>query len=148
MNGKILLDTNILVYIYDPLDRTKQDRAIEVVDKLIQTNRVVISTQVIGEFFIATTRAKRPLLTPAEALGRMRNYLAACYVVDVTQLISLEAIRGVETHHFGFWDAQIWATAKLNQIPEVYSEDFSSGAIVEGVRFINPFSDDFDKWKK
>ncbi|WP_199315373.1 MULTISPECIES: hypothetical protein [Oscillatoriales] len=35
------------------------------------------------------------------------------------------------------------ATAKLNQITEVYSEDFNSGAIVEGVRFTNPFSDDF-----
>lgn len=144
MNGKILLDTNLLVYIYDSLDRTKHDRAIEVVDRLIRTNRAVISTQVIGEFFMATTRAKRPLLTPAEALARMRNYLAACHVVDVTQLISLEAIRGVETHNFGYWDAQIWATARLNQILEVYSEDFNSGAIVEGVRFTNPFSDDFE----
>jgi predicted nucleic acid-binding protein len=144
MNGKILLDTNILVYIYDPLDRTKQDRAIAVVNKLIETNRAVISTQVIGEFFMATTRRKRQLLTPAEALVRMRNYLAACQVVDVTQLINLEAIRGVETHNFGFWDAQIWATARLNQITEVYSEDFNSGAIVEGVRFTNPFSDNFE----
>jgi len=93
---------------------------------------------------MATTRAKRQLLTPAEALQRMRNYLAACQVVDVTQLISLEAIRGVETHKFWFWDAQIWATARLNQILEVYSEDFNSGSIIEGVRFTNPLTDDFE----
>jgi len=80
---------------------------------------------------------RRSLLTPAEALVRMRNYSAACHVVDITGLISLEAIRGVEIHHFGFWDAQIWATARLNQIEEVYSEDFASGATVEGVRFTN-----------
>ncbi|WP_375504921.1 hypothetical protein [uncultured Nostoc sp.] len=40
-----------------------------------------------------------------------------------------------------FWDAQIWATARLNQIEEVYTEDFASGARVEGVRFTNPFID-------
>lgn len=141
MNGRIFLDTNILVYIYDPLDAAKQERAIEVVDRLIRTTRAVISTQVLGEFFIATTRTRRPLLSPAEAIARMRNYLAACYVVDITQLICLEAIRGVEAHNIGFWDAQIWATARLNQILEIYSEDFNSGAIIEGVRFTNPFTD-------
>lgn len=122
MSGRVLLDTNILVYIYDPLDTTKQERAIAVTDQLIRSSKAVISTQVMGEFFMATTRTRRLLLTPAEALVRMRNYLTACHVVDITRLITLEAIRGVETHHFGFWDAQIWATARLNQIEEVYSE--------------------------
>jgi len=64
------------------------------------------------------------------------------YVVDVTRLIILQAIRGVETHKFGFWDAQIWATARLNQISEVYSEDFNSGAIIEGVQFTNPLTNE------
>ena len=97
---------------------------------------------------MATTRTRRrrgaacrqtSLLTPAEAVVRMRNYSAACHVLNITRLISLEAIRGVEIHYFGFWDAQIWATARLNQIEEVYTEDFASGATVEGVRFTNPF---------
>ncbi len=139
MNGRVLLDTNVLVYIYDPLDSAKQERAIAVVNQLIRSGKAVISTQVLGEFFMATTRTRRLLLTPAEAVVRMRNYSAACHVLDITRLISLEAIRGVEIHHFGFWDAQIWATARLNQIEEVYTEDFASGATVEGVRFTNPF---------
>ncbi|WYL94517.1 MAG: PIN domain-containing protein [Gloeotrichia echinulata IR180] len=138
MNGRVFLDTNILVYIYDSLDTAKQERAMAVTDQLIRSGKAVISTQVMGEFFMATTRTRRLLLTPAEALERMRNYLGACHVVDVTRLISLEAIRGVETHHFGFWDAQIWATARLNQIAEVYSEDFATGSVVEGVQFTNP----------
>ena len=56
----------------------------------------------------------------------------------MTGAIVLEAIRGVKEYQLSFWDAQIWATAKLNQIPVVYSEDFNVGAIIEGVRFINP----------
>jgi predicted nucleic acid-binding protein len=143
MNGRVLLDTNILVYIYDSLDLVKQDRAIAIVDRLIQTTRAVVTPQVMGEFFIATTRARRPLLAPREAIARIRNYLAACEVVDVTQLITLEALRGVETHHFQIWASQIWATARLNQIAEVYSEDFKPGATVEGVRFTNPLTEDF-----
>jgi hypothetical protein len=31
------------------------------------------------------------------------------------------------------------AAARLNQIPVVFSEDFSDGPVVEGVRFANPF---------
>lgn len=143
MNGRVLLDTNVLVYIYDPLDTVKQDSAIAVVERLIRTTRAVISPQVMGEFFLATTRRGRTLLTPDEAIARMRNYLAACQVVDITELIVLEAMRGVETHHLPYWDAQIWATARLNQITEVYSEDFNSGASLEGIRFINPLTDSF-----
>ncbi|KYC43421.1 twitching motility protein PilT [Scytonema hofmannii PCC 7110] len=138
MNGRILLDTNILVYIYDPCDLSKQNQALAVVNQLIQANRAVISTQVMGEFFMATTRVRRPLLSPAEAIARIRNYMSACHVVDITQLITLEAIRGIEVHNFAFWDAQIWATARLNQISEIYSEDFNVGSMIEGVRFTNP----------
>jgi predicted nucleic acid-binding protein len=133
MNSRILLDTNILVYIYDPLDSSKQNQALAVVDQLIQTNRAVVSTQVMGEFFMATTRARRMLLSPTEAIDRIRNYMNACHVVDVSKLIILEALRGVEAHNFGLWDAQIWATAKLNQISEVYSEYFNTGAMIEGL---------------
>jgi predicted nucleic acid-binding protein len=58
-------------------------------------------------------------------------------------LIVLEATRGVESYQFSYWDAQIWATARLNQITTVYSEDFNSGATIEGIHFVNPLNDNF-----
>ena len=48
-----------------------------------------------------------------------------------------------DRHHLSYWDAQIWATAKLNQIPVVFSEDFFDGQTTEGIRFMNPFSAKF-----
>jgi predicted nucleic acid-binding protein len=57
--------------------------------------------------------------------------------------LSKEAIRGVRDRQFSFWDAQIWATARLNQIPVVFSEDFNSGSSIESVRFIDLFSTNF-----
>ncbi len=64
-------------------------------------------------------------------------------VFDVTGMVVLPASCGVRDHQMNFWDAQIWATARLNQVPVVFSEDFNVGASIEGVRFVNPFSADF-----
>ncbi len=49
-----------------------------------------------------------------------------------------QVMYNVRDYQFSFWDAQIWATAKLNQIPVVYTEDFIVGAAIEGVCFVNP----------
>jgi len=49
----------------------------------------------------------------------------------------------VRDHQLPYWDAQIWAAARLNQVPIIFSEDFNAGAVLEGVRFVDPFADDF-----
>jgi len=64
-------------------------------------------------------------------------------MLDHTPLIVLEAARGVRDYQFNYWDAQIWAAARLNQIDTILSEDFNTGAMIEGVRFVNPFVKDF-----
>ena len=53
-------------------------------------------------------------------------------------------VRGVSQHKWSYWDSLVWATAKVNGVPTVMSEDFSDGALVEGVRFLNPFAATFD----
>jgi len=56
----------------------------------------------------------------------------------------MEAGRGVRQHHLSYFDAQIWATARLNGIPTIFTEDFENGRRVEGVRFVNPLLPDFN----
>jgi len=143
MSDRVFVDTNVLVYAYDRSEPEKQRRALEVLDRLTIRGAGVISTQVLAEFFVAVTRKIPAPLSVSEAYERIRNYLRSWAVVDVTGLIVLEAARGVRDHQFSFWDAQIWATARLNQIPVVFSEDFSDGAVIEGVRFVNPFAESF-----
>lgn len=60
----------------------------------------------------------------------------------------MEALRGAREHSVSYYDAQIWACAHLNQIPVIFSEDFSDRRVIEGVRFTNPFSETFEleKW--
>lgn len=142
MNGSIFVDTNVLVYAYDRSEPEKQGRALEVLDRLATRGAGVISTQVLAEFFVAVTRKLAAPLSVSEGYERLENYFQAWTVLDLTGMIVLEAARGVRDYQFSFWDAQIWAAARLNQIPVVLSEDFSAGTVIEGVRFTDPFAQD------
>jgi len=74
-----------------------------------------------------------------EGYAHLQEYVRAWRVVGLTPEIILESARGAVTHQFPFYDAQIWATAKLSGIPAVLSEDFSHASRIEGVEFLNPF---------
>ncbi|MEW5956137.1 MAG: PIN domain-containing protein [Chloroflexota bacterium] len=143
MGAKVFVDTNVLVYAYDRSEPEKQRQALATLDRLVTARAGVIGPQVMSEFFVAVTRKIAAPLSVAEAYQRLANYLQIWTITELTGLIVLEAARGVRDHQFSFWDAQIWATARLNQISIIFSEDFNAGAIVEGVRFVNPFAEAF-----
>ena len=144
MNANIVLDTNILVYLYDLFEPEKREQATALVETLINNGNGAISTQVMVEFVSVVTRKLKTPLTPAEAYIRVEELIQTWQVIEVTPLTVLEAVRGVRDYGFSIWDAQIWATALLNKIPVVLSEDFNTESIIEGVRFVNPFLAGFD----
>jgi predicted nucleic acid-binding protein len=139
----ILVDTNVLVYAYDRSEPDKQRRALAVLDWLVGKGAGVLSTQVLAEFYSATTRRLRVPLTPDQAAQRLDSFVQVWAILDITPRIVLEAVRGVQRYGFHSWDAQIWAAAKLNDVPVVFSEDFGAGSEIEGVRFVDPFASDF-----
>lgn len=139
-----LVDTNVLVYAYDPTDGAKRERAIAVLERLGGQQTGALTAQVMGEFFVTVTRKIPAPLTPAEAERSLTNYARSWTVHSLTAAIVLEAIRGVQRHRLSYWDALIWATAKLNQVPYVLTEDMQHGLFLEGVRFQNPFAPEFD----
>lgn len=144
----ILIDTNLLVYAHDRGEYVKQGQAIELLGQLQSAGSGRLSAQCLAEFFSVVTRGPSPRLTISEASLQVERLARVWPVVDVTSQIVLEATRGVREYQFSFWDAQIWAAARLNQIPTVFSEDFSDGSVLEGVRFVNPFSAGFrsEEW--
>jgi predicted nucleic acid-binding protein len=143
-SGVFLVDTNVLVYPYDPADPFKRDRAISVLDGLADTGTGVLTAQVLGEFFVTVTRKIKPPMAVAEAERSVANYARSWRVLTLTADRAVEAARGVRRHGLSYWDSLIWATAKHHGIPHVLSEDFSDGARIEGVRFHNPFASAFD----
>ena len=148
MTGRIFLDTNLFVYAYDVVALAKADLALDLVDRIGAARAGILSAQVLSEFFNTVTRKIPVPLSLTEGRQRVEALLLAWTVVPVTELVVLEAIRGVEQHQLNFWDAQIWAAARLNRAEVILSEDFQDGRILEGVRFANPFKEGFrlDRW--
>jgi len=132
------------LYAYDRGEPSKQPQALTVLDHLAVNGLGVLTSQVLAEFFVNATRRLKPPLTTEEAYGRIQNYLLSWEILDITGPIVLEAARGVRTYQMAYWDAQIWASAKMNQIQVVFSEDFSERVIIEGVIFANPFGSKFN----
>jgi predicted nucleic acid-binding protein len=140
----ILIDTNVLIYAHDRSERDKQRQAVDVLDRITEADNGALSAQVLSEFYRTATRTLSPPLTPEQAEAQIGYFVSVWRVFDVTPTVVLEAVRGVRKYGLSFWDAQIWAAARLNRVPVVLSEDFSAGAAIEGVRFVNPFAVDFD----
>lgn len=144
---KILMDTNILVYAYDPVDETRQEKAVQILNHLHLNGSGCLSAQCLAEFFSVMIRPKHNTparLTPAEAVKTISHLAAQFEIYPLTALTIMEAGRGVRDYHLSYYDAQIWAVARLNQTQIVFSEDFQHGQSLEGVRFINPFQPSFD----
>ncbi len=110
---------------------------------MIQEDAGALTTQILAEFFVTVTRKLAVPLSAADAYTRIENLLLAWAVFDTSALVVLEAARGVRDHQLSYGDAQIWATARLFQLPVVLSEDFATGSTLEGVRFVNPFDPAF-----
>jgi predicted nucleic acid-binding protein len=144
MTGEVVVDTNVLIYAYGGGDRGKQMKALELLDRLVRGRRCVLPAQVLAEFFVVSVRKGVPPFTAEQAGDRIEALCQVCRVIDLSSQIVQEAVRGVVSHILSYWDAQIWAAARLNQIPIVVSEDFSHGSRVGGVTFLNPFHPDFD----
>lgn len=144
----VLVDTNVLVYAHDRGEPEKQAIAIRMLERLDATSQGVLSVQCLAEFFSITTRGRAPKLSVSQAIEQITNLITSWTVLNLTPQIVQEAARGVRDHQFSYYDAQIWATAKLFQIPVVFTEDIPSSSNLEGVRFVNPFAIGFvvEQW--
>lgn len=145
--AQILMDTNILLYIHDPASPSKRQQARELVSRF-GPDVACLSAQNLAEFVNASMRKLSPPLTSAQAYEQVALFAEIWKVFDLTPQIVLEAARGVRDHQLSYYDAQVWASARLNQVTVIFSEDFQDGQTLEGVRFVNPFSDKFkiDHW--
>jgi predicted nucleic acid-binding protein len=70
--------------------------------------------------------------------------MVAFSVLPITGPVVLEALRGVGEHMLSYYDAQIWAVARLGQVGVVLSEDLNPGTVLDGVSFTNPLDPEFD----
>ncbi len=136
MSDRVFVDTNIFVYADDRSARTKRVRARSVLSELIRAKRVVVSTQVMQEYFAAAI--KKLGLSPERARIRVER-LNRLDVVLIRPELILGAIDLCRLHALSFWDALIVRSASAAGCGRLLSEDLQEGQTIDGVRIVNPF---------
>ena len=135
--GKIFLDSNILVYFVDEHDSKKQKIAEKLIKNSVEMKTGVLSTQSLQEFYSVVT--KKSLCAKEEAkiiIEKFRNTL------PITQISVQHILKAIDISiqtQFSFWDSLIISAAHSSGCVIVYSEDMSHNQIVNGVKIINPF---------
>lgn len=138
MKERVFLDTNVLVYLFDADDPVKQRRAQELLSDQELQAQLILSTQVLQEFYVSVTKKLAVPLDPDTALKAVQD-LAAFPVVQVDTPLILLAIHRSDKAKLSFWDALIVESALVAGATVLYSEDFQNGALLGKVRVRNPF---------
>lgn len=139
-----LIDTNVLVYGFDPRDPARQGVANEVLREGLVDDSLVLAHQSIIEFIAAVIRPRAdlggaPLLTLAEARLEAEDLMAQFRVLYPDREVLLTALRGTAIYGLSWFDAHLWAYAEVHGLSEILSEDFEHGRHYGKVRVVNPF---------
>jgi len=141
MIARCFVDTNILVYAA----RMKNDepRKSAIANRLIQSERFCLSTQVLEEFYVASQKsdAGKPTAAPlsqreaAEWVGWLETFCE----VGTDVFLVLQAIETSRNYRISYWDAAIIAAADRVSAAILYSEDLNHGQRYGSVQVMNPF---------
>ncbi len=137
MSAENFYDTCVLVYAHDNADRSKQAKAQKLIFSGMEAGSMVLSTQVMSEYFTTATRKLK--LAYADVIEEM-HLLSRGKIIPVTLSMVFEAAGVSNRHVVSFWDALIIVAAGLSGCNTVYTEDLNHGQIIEGVTITNPFA--------
>jgi predicted nucleic acid-binding protein len=137
-----LVDTNVLVYRFDPRFPRKQRTAEDLLRRGLVEDDLRLPHQAVVEFFAAVTRPTRtgsPILPREEALRETRELLDLFTILYPTEEVLRKAIDGAATHQLSWFDAHLWAFAEVYGLSPLISEDFEHGQLYGKVKALNPF---------
>lgn len=133
----VFLDTNILVYGFDGSEPVKQ-RAVW--NLLESTDRFVVSTQVLLEFYVVLTRKLSPSVSVTDARTGVET-LSALPVVAADSTLVRRAVETSITDRIPVWDAMIIEAAVEGGCSQVWTEDLADRTTIRGVQIVNPLAD-------
>lgn len=137
VEGPFFLDSNVLIYAFDTADPAKQARSRTLIESL-PPEAIVLSTQVVHEFYFTVTRKLRRPLAIADAEAAVRG-LSGFRILPLDYRLSLAAMELVRKHGLSIWDALIVESALDGGCRTLFSEDFQEGRKYGPVKVENPF---------
>ena len=67
----VFVDTNILIYSFDRLDKRKHEAAVDLLTEIVEKNEIIVSAQVINEFIVVMiSKVTHPL-----SLEKVESYI-------------------------------------------------------------------------
>ena len=138
MKERVFLDTNVLVYLFDADAPAKQRLVQNLLSNRELRMQLILSTQVLQEFYVSVTRKLAAPLDPDAAFQAVQD-LAAFPIVQIDPPLILLAIQRGRKAKVSFWDALILEAALAAGATLLYSEDFQDGAVFGRLRIANPF---------
>jgi len=136
--GRVFVDTNIIVYAYDASAGEKHSKALEIMKDLWGTGNGIASTQVLQEFFVSVTGKIVKSLSIITAKEIVKDFLKWKIVIVDGEII-LEAIDIQNERRYSFWDSLIIASAIAGGAGTLLSEDLSDKHKIKGIVIKNPF---------
>jgi predicted nucleic acid-binding protein len=134
--GRAFFDTNVLLYMYSSADMHKQAHARELYREYAFSGRILLSTQVIQEFFVA---GLRKLKLPRQQVRELTTALLDLPLVIVGPAHIRSAIDKEDQYKISFWDALIVTAAESGGAELLYTEDLNDGQQYGAVVARNPF---------
>ena len=138
MSDRVFVDTNVFVYLFDGDTPDKQSVARELVAELSKNAILVLSTQVLQEFYVSVLRKLEKPLPPRQA-QQATEELSAYTVVQVDTPLIFRAIELSQSETVSFWDALIIRAAMEAGCVRILSEDLQDGRSFGDTRVANPF---------
>jgi predicted nucleic acid-binding protein len=137
MSARSFFDTNVLVYSDDQDNKAKQAVAIDLIANHRRSRTGVVSTQVLQEYFVASTGKLKAdvgmVRRKVELFGRLE--LVPVSLDDILSAIDLHRL-----HSISFWDALIVRAAIASGCTRLFSEDLQAGWRHDGLEVVNPFN--------
>ena len=130
-------DTNVLLYAIsrDPSEQGKAKQA----NDILADRDLGLSVQVLQEFYVQATRARRPDHLTHQQAARLVESFRRFPVQDITTAIVMAALDTRQRFQLSYWDSAIIEASRAMGCAEVLSEDLGDGQDYAGVRVINPF---------
>ena len=137
-DDRVFLDTNVIVYAYDKHDPEKMEKARALVKSGVAEGNAVLSTQVLGEFFVVVTRQVPEPLSPEET-AEIIELLSVMPVTEIDLPLVKRAMGTCKEYGISYWDSLIVAAAERAKCRKILSEDFNHGQEYNGIVVENPF---------
>jgi len=137
MSGLEFLDTNVLVYAYDPSDQRKQQIGQGLVRRSL-AGEIAASSQVLAEFAAVLLHKLRPPAKPGDLLALL-DVLGPIQLIALDGDVIRRAIQAHAQYGLHFYDGLIVAAAERGGCQKIWSEDFNAGQKYFGITVENPF---------